>query len=59
VNTSQGKGQPADVQMPFTSHLEELRSRLIKSCTAVGIAFLVASQFLSKSLPFWPRRSDA
>src|SRR5207244_1965267 len=25
--------------MPFTSHLEELRSRLIKSCTAVGIAF--------------------
>src|SRR5437870_13886020 len=25
--------------MPFTSHLEELRSRLIKSCAAVGIAF--------------------
>src|SRR5438874_4162889 len=25
--------------MPFTSHLEELRSRLIKSCIAVGIAF--------------------
>jgi sec-independent protein translocase protein TatC len=40
VNTSPGKGQPADVQMPFTSHLEELRSRLIKSCGAVGIAFL-------------------
>ena len=39
MNTSQGKGQPADVQMPFTSHLEELRSRLIKSCAAVGIAF--------------------
>jgi sec-independent protein translocase protein TatC len=39
VNTSQGKGQAADVQMPFTSHLAELRSRLIKSCTAVGLAF--------------------
>ena len=26
--------------MPFTSHLQELRSRLIKSCGAVGIAFL-------------------
>src|SRR2546428_7108932 len=25
--------------MPFTCHLEELRSRLIKSCAAVGIAF--------------------
>lgn len=37
----QGKGQPADVQMPFTSHLEELRSRLIKSCLAVAVAFLV------------------
>jgi sec-independent protein translocase protein TatC len=27
--------------MPFTSHLAELRSRLIKSCVAVAIAFLV------------------
>jgi sec-independent protein translocase protein TatC len=26
--------------MPFTSHLEELRARLIKSFTAVGIAFI-------------------
>lgn len=25
--------------MPFTSHLAELRSRLIKSCLAIGIAF--------------------
>jgi sec-independent protein translocase protein TatC len=40
VNTSQGNGQPADVQMPFTSHLGELRSRLIKSCLAVAIAFI-------------------
>ncbi|MGE5820004.1 MAG: twin-arginine translocase subunit TatC [Deltaproteobacteria bacterium] len=40
MNTSQGTGPSADVQMPFTSHLAELRSRLIKSCIAVGIAFL-------------------
>jgi sec-independent protein translocase protein TatC len=40
VNTSQGTGQPADVQMPFTSHLQELRSRLVKSFTAIAIAFL-------------------
>ena len=40
MNTSQGTGQPADVQMPFTSHLQELRSRLVKSFTAIAIAFL-------------------
>ncbi len=40
MNTSQGNRQPADVQMPFTSHLGELRSRLIKSCLAVAIAFI-------------------
>jgi sec-independent protein translocase protein TatC len=36
----EGNGQPADVQMPFTSHLGELRARLIKSVLAVAIAFL-------------------
>lgn len=40
MSKSQGHGQPADVQMPFTSHLGELRSRLIKSCLAVAIAFI-------------------
>ncbi len=40
MNNSQGKGQAADVQMPFTSHLQELRARLVKSCLAVGLAFL-------------------
>ena len=40
MSTSQGKGPSADVQMPFTSHLEELRSRLIKCCFAIGVAFL-------------------
>jgi sec-independent protein translocase protein TatC len=41
VITSQGSGQSADVQMPFTSHLAELRSRLIKSVLAVAVAFFV------------------
>jgi sec-independent protein translocase protein TatC len=40
VTTPDGTGQPADVQMPFTSHLGELRSRLIKSVLAVAVAFL-------------------
>jgi sec-independent protein translocase protein TatC len=40
VTTPDGKGQPADVQMPFTSHLGELRARLIKSVLAVGVAFI-------------------
>jgi sec-independent protein translocase protein TatC len=40
VNKSQGSGPSADVQMPFTSHLEELRSRLIKCCIAISVAFL-------------------
>jgi sec-independent protein translocase protein TatC len=26
--------------MPFTSHLDELRSRLVKCCVAIGVAFL-------------------
>ncbi|MGH7817806.1 MAG: twin-arginine translocase subunit TatC, partial [Candidatus Binatia bacterium] len=41
MNNDQGKGQAADVQMPFTSHLTELRSRLVKSTLAVGVAFFV------------------
>ena len=39
MNNQPGNGQPADVQMPFTAHLAELRSRLIKCTLAVGIAF--------------------
>lgn len=39
MSTSEGNGQSSDVQMPFTAHLAELRSRLIKSALAVGIAF--------------------
>ena len=40
MNAKAGDGQSADVQMPFTSHLEELRSRLIKSVLAIAVAFL-------------------
>jgi sec-independent protein translocase protein TatC len=37
VSTVPGHGQLSDVQMPFTAHLAELRSRLIKSALAVTI----------------------
>src|SRR4051812_36495997 len=41
---AEGQGHPQggsiDLQMPFTSHLGELRSRLIKSVLAVSIAFI-------------------
>ena len=40
MKSKAGKGQTIDVQMPFTAHLAELRSRLIKSFAAVGIAFI-------------------
>ncbi len=41
MNTIEGTTGPShDVQMPFTSHLAELRSRLIKSCIAVAVGFL-------------------
>ncbi len=39
MSTREGKGRSSDVQMPFTSHLAELRSRLIKSTLAVAVAF--------------------
>lgn len=34
-----------DEKLPFTSHLEELRSRLIKSAVAVGVGFAVCYGF--------------
>ncbi len=40
MTSSNAQGQSADVQMPFTSHLEELRSRLIKCCLAIAVAFI-------------------
>jgi sec-independent protein translocase protein TatC len=38
--TTLNKGQTSDEAMPFTSHLAELRSRLIKSVAAVAVAFV-------------------
>ncbi len=46
MTTPDGKGQHADVQMPFTSHLGELRSRLVKSVLAVAVAFLACFYFV-------------
>jgi sec-independent protein translocase protein TatC len=48
VSHDPGNGPAADVQMPFTSHLAELRSRLIKSTLAVGIAFSVCYSFVDE-----------
>ena len=31
-------GPPSDARMPLTAHLEELRSRVIKSLVAIGLA---------------------
>lgn len=45
MSTSQGEGQLSDVQMPFTSHLAELRSRLVKSVLAVAVAFIACFGF--------------
>src|SRR6266536_3588708 len=33
-----------DVKLPLTAHLEELRSRLIKSLIALGVAFVACYQ---------------
>jgi sec-independent protein translocase protein TatC len=40
VNSRPGNGHSTDVQMPFTSHLEELRSRLLKCCLALAVGFV-------------------
>jgi len=45
VSKSHGDGQLSDVQMPFTSHLAELRTRLLKSVLAVAIAFFACFAF--------------
>jgi sec-independent protein translocase protein TatC len=45
VSNDPAKRQLDNVQMPFTSHLDELRSRLIRSALAVGIAFLFCFYF--------------
>jgi len=39
VSTIEGTGHAPDAQMPFTSHLAELRNRLVKSVIALAVAF--------------------
>lgn len=48
MNDTQGNGQAADVQMPFTSHLAELRDRLIKCTLAVGVAFFACFAYVNE-----------
>jgi sec-independent protein translocase protein TatC len=45
VSHDPAKRQLDNVQMPFTSHLDELRSRLMRSALAVGIGFLFCFYF--------------
>ncbi|HEX9786929.1 MAG TPA: twin-arginine translocase subunit TatC [Candidatus Binatia bacterium] len=39
MSTLQGTGRASDAQMPFTSHLAELRNRLVKCVIALALAF--------------------
>lgn len=41
VKNNRGRGRGGEATMPFTAHLEELRSRLIKSLLALAAAFVV------------------
>ncbi len=43
--------QPTDEKMPLTAHLEELRTRLIRSLVAVGVCFGISYAFKEKL--FW------
>lgn len=45
MSTRQSDGQLSDVQMPFTSHLAELRSRLLKSVLVVAVVFFACFAF--------------
>ncbi len=42
----------ADVKMPLTAHLEELRWRLIKALAAIGVAFFVCYAFAERLFDF-------
>jgi sec-independent protein translocase protein TatC len=45
VSKPQGDGPLSDVQMPFTSHLAELRFRLLKSVLAIALVFIACFGF--------------
>lgn len=42
----------ADVRMPLTAHLEELRTRLIRALLAAALGFAIAYQFIEKLFAF-------
>jgi sec-independent protein translocase protein TatC len=48
VNATEGDGPLSDVQMPFTAHLAELRSRLVKSVLALAVAFSLCYNFVEE-----------
>ena len=52
MNNHPGNGQAADAQMPFTSHLAELRSRLIKCTVAVGVVFFACFAYVDEIFAF-------
>jgi sec-independent protein translocase protein TatC len=45
-------GAEADVRMPLTAHLEELRTRLIRALIAVGIGFAISYGFSERLVAF-------
>lgn len=45
----------ADEKLPFTAHLTELRTRLIRSSIAVGICFLISYAFVEQIFEFLMR----
>lgn len=45
----------ADVKMPLTAHLEELRTRLIRSVLAIGVGFAVCYSFAETLFRFLAR----
>lgn len=51
---------PDDARMPFLTHLEELRKRLIVSISAIGIAFPLVFYFRTTLLQLlqWPLATD-
>src|SRR5437870_3270008 len=45
-------GPPSDARMPLTAHLEELRWRIVRALTAVGLAFGVCYWFAEPLVTF-------
>src|SRR5437016_2727 len=46
--TNDPDDEGADGRMGFLDHLEELRTRLIRSCIAIGVGMLIAFAFVDR-----------